>query len=213
MKELDPIEKLNTLIQEAWEIFMAQFIGGRIHVTTEAPFQHYLANVIKSLGDLYCFSRTETFLVDLETKEENIRGRKKYIDITFGFYDGAKVLARGAMELKFKRKDQGADDFARIDSYQDIECLEVCLERDYDVAYFGMISDNKIYANPSRQGTTGQIFSMRSGYQIPVNTLITNPNCKGRQDIGVFIKKEHTFKWEDHGKYISLCMPVHRSIR
>ncbi|AKG34991.1 hypothetical protein [Paenibacillus durus] len=72
--------------------------------------------------------------------------------------DGSKLLAKGAMELKFKKKTQGAEDFARIDSYEDIECLEHCLDRNYETAYFCMIADNNIYSRESKLGTTGDIF-------------------------------------------------------
>lgn len=211
MKNLNAAEKIDKLIQEAWRIFMSQYLNGKYQISKEAPFQHYFANVIKSLGDLYCFSRSEVFLVDLETKEENIRGKNKYIDITFGFYDGVTLLAKGAMELKFKKKTQGADDFARIDAYEDIESLEHCLDQGYDTAYFCMIADYDIYLRESRPGTTGDIFSMRSGYVPPTNIPISNPNCKGRKDIVVSLRKEHLFEWESDGEIIYLCMPIHCS--
>lgn len=209
MNKLTPVQKLDKLVNEAWKIFVSQYLNGRFVISKEAPFQHYFANVIKNLGDLYCFSRSEIFLVDLETKEKNIRGKNKYIDITFGFYDGSGTLARGAMELKFKKRSQGADDFARIDSYEDIESLEHCLDREYDIAYFCMIADYDIYSRGSRSGTTGDIFSMRNGYKAPVDIPIKNPKCKGRQDVVVNFRKEHIFEWEQTGEIIYMCMPIH----
>jgi hypothetical protein len=56
----------------------------------------------------------------LETKESLVASRSKYIDITCSFYEGKEIKAKAAIELKFKKKSQGADDFARIDSYVDI---------------------------------------------------------------------------------------------
>jgi hypothetical protein len=213
MVNLDPVEKLDLLINEAWKLFQNQFMKGKFVVSTEAPFQHYLANVIKNLGDLYCFSRTELFVVDLETKEPDFNGKTKYIDITFSFYDNGKIMAKGAMELKFKKKNQGADDFARIDSYVDIQSLEHCLERGYNVGYFCMIADYDIYARESGPGTTGDIFSMRNNYIPPINVPIQNPNCKGRCDVIVIFKNKHMFKWKSIEDHIFLCLPVHNAFK
>lgn len=207
---MNTTEKLDLIVTEAWTIFNHQFLNGRIQVEKEAPFQHHLANIIRDLGNLYCFSRSETFIVDLETKELNIRKKNKFIDITFGFYDGPKLLAKAAMELKFKKKIQGAEDFARIDSYQDIESLEYCLERGYSNAYFCMIADDLIYSKASKIATTGDIFSMREGYVTPINIPISNANCKGRKDVIVTFKKAHTFEWQVQNGYLFLCMFLHK---
>lgn len=204
-----PDEKLTLLIQEAWKLFKYQFCEGRFEITKEAPFQHYFANVIKNLSDLYCFSRSERFVVDLETKESLLASKHKYIDITCSFYEGTKLVTRAAIELKFKKRTQGADDFARIDSYVDIEALEKCLDHGYDVAFFCMISDYDIYSRASREGTTGDIFSMRQGYTPPTNSPIHNPRCKGRSDVSVTLNRTHTFVWENTNNHIFLCMPIH----
>lgn len=145
------------------------------------PFNTTWLIPLDSLGELYCFSRTESFLVDLETRIDDVFGKTKFVDITFSYYDGGKITAKGAMELKFKKKSQGADDFVRINSYINIQSLEECLNRGYDVAYFCMVTDNSIYTCESVKGTTGDIFSMRNGYTSKVNLQISNPNCKGRK--------------------------------
>lgn len=206
---MNPSEKMDLVIKEAWKLFKSKFINERFYITTEAPFQHHLANIIRLVGELYCFSRTEMFLVDLETKIENINEKTKFIDITCYFYKDGVVTAKGAIELKFKKKSQGADDFARIDSYVDIEALEKCLERGFDIAYFGMITDNSIYTRKSAPMTTGDIFSMRNGYITPINTPITNPSCKGRSESVVTLKYPHEFNWESIDTHHYLLLPIH----
>ncbi len=210
MKTINPKDKLEIVVNEAWKIFKFQFLNERFSVTKEAPFQHYFGHILKNIGDLYCFSRNEIFLVDLETKEEKLLGKNKYIDITIGFYENGKAKVKGAIELKFKKKSQGADDFARIDSYVDIQSLEHCLEKDYDISYFCMIADYDIYIKKSREGTTGQIFSMRNNYTPPINVPITNPKCKGRHDTVVTLKSPHTFVWETIDTYQFLLLPIHK---
>lgn len=210
LHKMDPIEKMEIVIKESWNIFKCKFMNERFNVTKEAPFQHHLANIIKSVGDLYCFSRTEMFLVDLETKIDNIKQKTKFVDITCYFYKDGKVTSKGAIELKFKKKSQGADDFARIDSYVDIEALEKCLDYGFNVAYFGMITDNSIYTRKSAERTTGEIFSMRNGYTAPVNTPISNPNCKGRSEVVVTLKYPHEFTWNSIDMHNYLLLPVHK---
>jgi hypothetical protein len=78
LHQLTPKEKLEKVITESWELFIAKYLSGRIEVSKEAPFQHHFANIIQDIGELYCFSRTELFLVDLETKEEKLLKKNKY---------------------------------------------------------------------------------------------------------------------------------------
>jgi hypothetical protein len=205
---LSPVEKLELVVTQAWEVFKSKFLNGKYSISTEAPFQHHFANNLRVIGETFCFSKSETFLIDLETREEDLGGKRKYIDITLGFYDDGQPVAKAAIELKFKKRLQGADDFARIDSYSDIESLERCEERGYDLAYFFMISDFDIYTRESRPGTTGYIFSMRDGYTAPANKIFTNPHCKGRRDIEVTFKREHTFNWEIYNSNCFLSLPV-----
>jgi hypothetical protein len=145
MNELNPIDKLDVVVNKSWEILISKFLYGRFELAKEAPFQHQFANVLRSVGELYCFSRTEMFLVDLETKEKNVFGKTKFVDITICFIENGKVTSSAAIELKFKKKSQGADDFARIDSYIDIVSLEEMKNRGYNKSYFYMITDDPIY--------------------------------------------------------------------
>jgi len=54
-------------------------------ISKEAPFQHYFAHIISTIGESYCSKRNDIFLVDLETKCDGIKGKSKYVDITCGF--------------------------------------------------------------------------------------------------------------------------------
>ncbi|MEG7895990.1 hypothetical protein P3W42_13560 [Bacillus paranthracis] len=205
------IEKLDFIIKQTWELFICKFLMNRYSISTEAPFQHHLANNIRAIGESFCFRRSETFFVDLETKVDDLGGKRKYIDITVGFYDNDQVMAKAAIELKFKKRSQGADDFARIDAYSDIESLELCLEKGFDLGYFFMISDYDIFIKESRPGTTGDIFSMREGYTPPVNVVFQNPNCKGRCDVKVILKRKHTYNWKGIEDKFFLALPIHKN--
>lgn len=198
MRSTDSINKLDTVIRLSWNLLKQKLVNDRFDLTKEAPFQFHLATIIKEVGDLHCFSRSEMFSVDLETKESKESGKPNYVDITIEFTENGEVKSRGVLELKFKRRDQGADDLARIDSYIDIQSLErLCLNDNYDRGYFLMIADNDAYTKESRAGTTGEIFSMRNGYRTPTNTNINNPNCKSRSEIVINLRNEYMFDWKE----------------
>lgn len=200
--------RMDLIISQSWEILKLQFIGGRLNLSKEAPFQHHFATIIKTVGDLHCYKRSEQFIVDLETKEVSKYGNSTYVDITLEMYNESDLVSRAAIELKFKKKSQGADDFARIDSYIDIESLEYLKCNKYNKAYFFMITDNEIYTKESKKDTTGDIFSMRNGYTIPSNRVISNPNCKGRSKVEVVINYEHKFIWEENKEWYFLRLDI-----
>ena len=84
MKELNSIpfdykERLDAVMNSAWTIFKSQFIHNRHYIVTEAPFQHHFADIIRQVGNLYCLTREDVFLVDLETQCKGIKGKTKYL--------------------------------------------------------------------------------------------------------------------------------------
>ena len=107
--------RMGKILDEAWEVFKWQFANKAFvkEIENEAPFQLHFASIIRSIGNMYVL-HGETFYVDLETKWEgkmNKSGeKKKYIDITCGFYKLGKAIPQYAcaIELKFKRADYGA---------------------------------------------------------------------------------------------------------
>lgn len=204
MIPLDYEKRIDLVISQAWDIFKSQFIRGKIIINKEAPFQHHFANIIKNLGDLYCIERNEFFIVDLETKCPNIKNKNKYLDITCGF-SNASTEFKISIELKFKTSQQGAQDHGRIDSYIDIEALELSQKEDYKKGYFFMITDSSVYINPSNKGV-GTVFSMHEGFQSKSGTF--QYPSKGREDIIVELKKSYKFKWEKIESFYFLNLEV-----
>ncbi|MCK1996453.1 hypothetical protein MPH47_04230 [Psychrobacillus psychrodurans] len=208
MHLLSPKEKLNEIIEKSWEIFICQFTNRRLIVSKEAPFQHNFGNILRQVGDLYCFSRTEQFYVDLEVREENINGKTKYIDITCNLLKDGEIITKAAIELKFKKKSQGADDEARIDAYSDIHSLEGCIKSGYDLAYFFMITDNGAYTRKSKKlDSTAYIFSMCNDHVTTANLDLV-PKLKTRKDIKVNFNQAYKFSWKNIDENYFLMLPV-----
>lgn len=197
-------QRLATILDAAWRIFQSQFICGRYLVTKEAPFQFHFANVLNSLGNLYCLSREGIFAVDLETKLDGVKGKTKYIDITCAFLN-ADVSC--AIELKYKTAKQGAQDHGRIDAYTDIEAVEIATQKGYDLGRFFMITDSSTYLYKSTKGV-GTVFAMHEGHTPAMNLAINYTKSKGREHVSVNFRKKHTFHWEHHEQWHFLAMPI-----
>lgn len=185
-------ERLKEILDLSWKILKTRFIEGRHEILKEAPFQHYFANIISNIGESYCTKRNDIFLVDLETKCNDIKGKSKYIDITCSFPTNK---ASSALELKFKTEKQSAQDHGRIDAFIDIEALElVCKKNYYDFGRFYMITDSKTYLHKSVKGV-GTVFTTYNGAITKNNSSFHYPS-KGRENVEVNLSNSYTFNWE-----------------
>ena len=197
-------QRLHTIIDSSWQIFQSHFIGGRHPILKEAPFQHHFANIISTVGALYCFGREDVFFVDLENRCENIKGKSKYLDITCSFKD---TNASCAIELKFKTAQQGAQDHGRIDAYIDIEAVELACKSQYSFGRFYMITDSQAYVNPSQRGV-GTVFCLHDGFQITPGVQIAYPKSIGRETVQVSFEKSYALDWTQSGKWHFLVVKI-----
>jgi hypothetical protein len=99
-------ERLHHIVDESWKIFQSHFINEKHPILKEAPFQHHFANIMSTVGSLYCVSREDRFFVDLEAKCQ-IAGKNKFLDITCLFENArGNTQSKCAIELKFKTAKQ-----------------------------------------------------------------------------------------------------------
>ncbi len=193
----DPVERLNEVIDLSWKIFKSQFLNKRHEINKEAPFQHHFAQIISSIGQLFCTKRDEVFFVDLETKF-HVEGlnANSYIDITceFGPSGNEKLRKKAAIELKFKTARQSAQDSGRIDAFKDIQSLEVYCQHGYNFGRFFMITDSHPYVGKSTIGV-GTQFTTYHGAKTVAGAKF-NYTCKGKEDINVHLKNPYEFSWE-----------------
>ncbi|MCB0750003.1 MAG: hypothetical protein KDC52_00870 [Ignavibacteriae bacterium] len=194
---------MHEILDQSWKIFKSQFINKRHEIETEAPFQHHLAYIIRSVGELYSLDKKDLFKVDLEKKVENIRGRKKFFDIACHFEGKINCL----IELKFKLKRQAAQDYGRIDAYSDIEALELSTENGNDFGKFYMITDDTTYNYKSVKGV-GTIFTMWDGFETEPGKLLNSPSSKGREHVFITIQNKYKFEWEKIDKWYFLDLTI-----
>ncbi len=196
--------RLRQVVDLSWMIFQSRFIGGRHPAHKETPFQHHFATILSTVGSLYSTSREDVFLVDLEIRIENIKGKNKYIDITCSL---ANANASYPIELKFKTEQQGAQDHGRIDAYLDIEAVELVTQSQFTFGRFYLITNSKTYPHTSTRGV-GSVFCMHDGFQVTTNTPISYSQSKGREDVVVSLRKPYTFIWEQSHDWYFLALDV-----
>ncbi len=201
----DYVRRIEEILNISWRILKARFIDGRHQISKEAPFQHYFAHVISVIGEQFCSKRDDIFIVDLETKLDDVKGKTKYIDITCSFLNQNVSCA---IELKFKTAQQGAQDHGRIDAFVDIEAIEIaCDKYGYDTGRFYMITDSTAYIKKSKKGV-GTVFTTFDGAVINANSVFHCPNSIGRENVKVQLNNSYTFKWENIEKWYFLELKI-----
>ena len=218
---IDYAARMGKILDEAWEIFKWQFANRTFvkDIENEAPFQLHFASIIRSIGNMYVL-HGETFYVDLETKweakAEESDGKKKYIDITCGFYKFGEAIPQYAcaIELKFKRKDYGALPHNLFAIYKDVESIEsetlatgVEGKEKYSEGHFYFITNNSDYCHKSayvnkskQQGEAGE--NMYQPFGLCEDSLkkevVYHPE-KGSEVVRrVFLKNDYEISWEKH---------------
>lgn len=201
------IDRLSEILDISWRILKSRFIDGRHEVTKEAPFQHYFAHIIATVGEAFCTKRDDIFLVDLETRLPNVKGKTKYLDITCAF---PTQQCACAVELKFKTAQQGAQDHGRIDAFVDIEALEIACGRGYDFGRFYMITNSTPYINKSQRGV-GTVFITYDGAVTEQNQTFHCPQSKGRENVKVELRNSYQFEWEKAGDWYFLKLNIRQT--
>ena len=197
----DDNKRIEEILKLSWRILKTRFIEKRYEISCEAPFQHYFAHIISTIGDTYCITRSEKFMVDLEVKLEgknnNDEVKKSYIDITCGFSRGEEdSQEKTAIELKFKTKSQGAPNDTRNLVFQDIKRLENARKEDsFSQGRFYMITDLQTYANKSKKGL-GTVFRIHDGAETQANEEFYYPDSTSKKNVKVTLDDPYSFNWE-----------------
>lgn len=218
---IDYASRMKEILDEAWKVFKWQFANKAFvkEIENEAPFQLHFASIIRSIGNMYVL-HGETFYVDLETKWEGKTDKsgekKKYIDITCGFYKFGEAIPQYAcvIELKFKRKDYGALPHNLFAIYKDIESIESEVlatgeegKDKYSEGRFYFITNNSDYCYKSayvnkakQQMDTGankyQPFGLNE--DTVKEKVIYHPEKGSDEDRRVDLHREYGISWEKH---------------
>ena len=200
---LDIKLRLDQIIGTSWEIFTNQYINKKYEINLEAPFQLHFASIIKHVGEIYCLKKHDIISVNLEV---NLGVHERnYVDIVISYFDGQTNHEHSIpIELKFKTKQQSAEDLGSLEIYKDLYRLENLINNSKNDAmpfgYFFCITNNEYYINPSKRGLK-TVFATNHGYQIEKEFEYKYLDTKAGSEFykkngGYTFQGQYKFNWE-----------------
>jgi hypothetical protein len=189
------------ILNQSWEIFQSHCLYGRAILHKEASFQHHFANIIEQMGSLHCYSKEETFHVDLEytVPKQDGFNKKAEIDIICELYNfQSNSSVRAGIELKHTTKSGDATDMGRIGSYTDIHRLEKLKElksEKFEVCRFYMLANRMAYVQKGQPKTSGEDFPTYQGYEIETGRVYKTLHTKVGTGIELVFNKSYRFDW------------------
>lgn len=190
---MDTLEqRLDCIVRTSYRLLCKKIVGGVVSVDNEASLQLQFGVILKTIGQLYEFSRADHFSIVLERVVEDKRiqtwkshGRAR-IDVCIMLTDGTKTKT-AAIELKFFPKSEGEtitdNRFAML---MDIENLETYKKVNVaNLGYFLLYTTNKNYLTDSRS-------SVKIGNGSPIEKE-TNSNKRT-----VTIEGSYTLDWDTY---------------
>jgi len=203
MKEIQLIsqpERVKQLLDHSWLFYLQRIAAGKIVINKEASLQLHYASIIKTLGDVYCISPSESFSIELESKQGKIN-----IDICCSIGD-----TKAAVELKcFRKSSNRASDTDMYDVLKDVTRLQAL--ESFDVKKFICLTDNPYYANGAHAGHAGSVtikdgFSYGKDAEISASWVGTWKD-KSR-DIPISFNSKVTFQWNLLGDWYFLDIDI-----
>ena len=145
-------ERLREVVNISYTLLCNKIVGQDITIHNEASMQLHLSVIIKQIGILYEVSQSERFSIELESWEEiestqKSSNGKARCDIKVKLYDqNTKKSCTAFIELKyFKKSNNEAVTDNKFFLYCDIENLERYKQKDNNICYEILFTDNTNY--------------------------------------------------------------------
>ncbi|MGA1847666.1 hypothetical protein [Deferribacter abyssi] len=111
--------------------------------------------------------------------------------------------------MKFKTAQQGAQDYGRIDTFVDIEALEIaCDKYGYNIGRFYMITNSTEYITQSKRDIGTVFTTMFDGAVTKPNSTFHYAGLKGKENVKVQLSNSYTFEWEKIGNRYFLELKI-----
>ena len=206
-KTLSLQQRLKHIVEESYQILCQQICCGKFTVYNEASLQLQFSVILKSIGQLYEFSRDDHFDIELEEniklKENTSKSQKgkARCDICIMIYKGMRrptyqdeslntniEYAKCDIELKcFKAKEGETITDNRFAILEDMENLEHYKQQDTNIIGYEIVyTDNKTYPSPNSRSK----IKIGEGHRCQ-GTITYNSHT-------VNIQQEYTFHWDKY---------------
>ena len=161
-------ERINQIVEIAYERLCGKVTGKRIEVANEASLQLQLASILKTLGELYEETPNERFSIELEKNvtlpdSESVKSRKRRVDIWFSLEDkGGNKQQACAIELKYFKRVNHREPNNRYDVFKELHDLE-CYGDFVDIGFLLVATDHPHYITQEKYSEDTQDFDFRDG--------------------------------------------------
>lgn len=184
-------ERIKLIVDTSYNVLCNKIIHGDINIHNEASMQLHLGTILKQLGELYEFSASDNFVIELETPEQINPTQKSSsgfarCDVKISLDNGLEKCD-AFIELKyFKKSPNEAVTDNKFSVYCDIENLEKYQRNDesrlcYEIIY----TDNINYTHNNEFK-----FCIGDGFVISANSY---PYTKNRI---VKIENNYPLEWD-----------------
>ena len=192
--------RMRWILSTAWDVCIHRIVNGRITINKESSLQLHYAYVLAQVGELACIDKDESFKIELEGHHDG-----KNIDIwcSLGRCDAA-------IELKcFRKASNRAKDTDMYDVLKDIARLESYSH--VAIRKFICLTDDEFYTKLSHRGHAGSVSignGKRYDKKIPITPTWVGKWKDDKRDIGIVLKSDIEFVWNNLGPWSYLFMEV-----
>lgn len=196
-------ERIRLIVDQAYSLLCNKIAGHEIIVKNEASMQMQFGSILKSLGQLYEFSSTDHFHVELETPEcitETAKSKNgARCDIKLAFFEGRQSSPKAVayIELKFFKipscdtSSEATSDnrFAVLMDMENLERYQEELQSSNSakpLCYEIVFAENSTYYSAKR--ATG--YDIGDGVQSKMDYTYRNNS--------VHLKHGYTFHWDKY---------------
>ncbi len=219
------VERLGKIVEESYAILREKIRCNGIAVENEASFQLQYAYILKSLGELYEFSKDDNFLIELESnlklKEPLIKSKSKNarIDIIISM-ENKDSKSKCAIELKFFKKSNHREPNNRYDVFLDLFNLEKYQENGIDTCYFILATNHEHYVNQDSYSEDTKDFDFREGRTYTAGTLLSYNTVENLELIeekgfrpNIELKNDYNFEWDryENMNFLKIKLPTKSS--
>lgn len=191
-------ERINQIVEIAYERLCGKVNGKRIKVANEASLQLQLASILKTLGELYEETPNERFNIELEKNvtlldSESVESRKR-VDIWFSLEDkGSDEQQTCAIELKYFKRANHREPNNRYDVFQELRDLER-YGKFADTGFLLVATDHPHYINQEKYSEDTRDFDFRDGsrYQGGTELIYRTQTPYGPP---IRLRCNYSFKW------------------
>ncbi|CEO25106.1 hypothetical protein [Paraclostridium sordellii] len=196
-------DRLKEIVNLSYNILVNKVIKGSIEVDNEASLQLQFAYILKSVGELFEYSKDDRFEIELEkpikTKTQLVKSKSNnaIIDIYMKLCnDNDECIC--AIELKRFKKCNNREPNNRYDAFSDISNLET-YKKDNIIhfGYFVLGTDHTHYVTKDKYSDDTADFDLRDGNVYSANTLLKYKTNKPYGE-DIQLENSYEFKWDKY---------------